>query len=187
MGKETRNKYVSTKDFTLSKGTSGFLLTCRRGKERPAAKEAISLLEDFHGKDDDEEIQKRPDTVEEDLENELKELKEKKNDEFVAIDTKLDCLVFIKSKTVKPVSFIHDLLHKFLKKGVRRTQYCSRILPVESTCQASMKEIEATAKSLIDPYFKVHLGSYAIAPKIRNNSKLNRDELIKVIADLGTF
>jgi len=95
-------------------------------------------------------------------------------------------LVFIKSKSIKPVEFIIELLNDFLAKGVRRTQFCSRILPVETTCQATMKEIEATAKSLIDPYFKERAElSYAIAPKIRSNAKLNRDELIKVIADLG--
>jgi tRNA acetyltransferase TAN1 len=189
MGKESRSKYVSNKDFAVPKGSLGFLLTCRRGKERPAAKEAIALLEDWHGNDDEELNKKASENIEEDFEKELEELKEeRKNGEFIAVDTKLDCLVFIKCKSIKPVEFITDLLNDFLAKGVRRTKYCSRILPVETTCQASMKEIETAAKLLIDPYFKDCPDvSYAVAQKIRNNSKLKRDELIKGIADLGRF
>ncbi|KAJ3306280.1 hypothetical protein HDV03_000202 [Kappamyces sp. JEL0829] len=183
--KQTK-KYSS---FQIENETRGFFVTCRRGKERLAQAELVLMLDEWRQKlygDSEKEVEYE--TVEDELEAELASLKQKKGKKvFAALDTFIDCCLFIRcSPPVDPVPFAHSLLTDLYTNKLKKTRYCSRFIPISTTCQASHEAITAMATKEILSFFHPDRDptTFAIEIKIRNNSHLDRDRVIKEVASL---
>jgi tRNA acetyltransferase TAN1 len=171
--------------FTLESGTQGFLVTHHRNKERGATSEIMNLFERQAELIFGEEDQKQSKIIEDDLEAELKKLKSKERRLFGAISTGIDCTLFIRcNPKVEPVSFVHSLMKRLSDSKSKHTRFCSRIIPFTNTCFAAMRDIIPTTKNCIGNLNQREPTTYAISIKIRNNTKLDRDEMITSIAAL---
>ncbi|KAJ3000675.1 hypothetical protein HDV02_004360 [Globomyces sp. JEL0801] len=195
MPKEGRKSYkksgFETKGgFTLESGTKGILVTCHRGKEIAAQSEILKVFEEFSEQleefQDFNQNHSKFSNIEDELENELLMLKKRDKKLFSHIQTGIDCTVFIRvHPSLNPSDFIHKLLSQFFKLKVKKTRFCSRLIPLNNTCFATMREIKLMAEILLKDYFESKSSiTYSVVPKIRNNSKIIRDELITNIASL---
>ena len=137
-----------TGGFTIEKGTCGILVTCHKGKERQAQTEIISILEDnLEQKDSNEQISI---DIENELKQEIENLKKKEKKMFAGIQTGIACTVFIRfDLSINPVLFVHELLSKMSIKKIKQSRYCSRIIPISSTCFATISEIKNLAEKII--------------------------------------
>jgi tRNA acetyltransferase TAN1 len=191
MPKEERKKGGYQKNevkggFVLPAGTQGFLITHHRNKDRGALSEIMNLFNN-HSETmvEPSEILKPNDVVEEDLEQELKELKSKEKRLFSQIRTGIECTIFIRAhQKIHPVDFAHSLLQEMVKTKQKETRFSSRILPFSSTCFATMRDIKTMAEMIIEKNLNLlEPTTWAIFVKIRNNTKLDRDEVIKQVAE----
>jgi tRNA acetyltransferase TAN1 len=125
MPKDKKSYKIQTKksfQFILPSGSKGFIATCHRGRERKAKDELLQLFEEWFEKISVKELDSNLKTeksqekvfssIEEELEEELAELKDKKTEKlFSFIDTSVDCLIFVKvNQAIDPVSFMNSLL-----------------------------------------------------------------------------
>lgn len=63
-------------------------------------------------------------------------------------------VIFIRTQApVEPVHFVNHILTDMKKQQVKKTRYISRLLPVETTCQANMEDIERVARQIVTPKF----------------------------------
>lgn len=178
--------------FTLPTGSKGFLITCRRGRERNCKDELRQLFEEWaetHSsaaaeEDENEEFE----NVEEELESELAKLKNTKREKmFSFIDTGVDCIVFSKIKpSIDPVFFLHSLLSEMQSKGLKKTRYTSRILPVQDTCLGKLDDILEMSKRLIESFCASQNDSitYSIVSSVRNNQAVKKNDIISQVASL---
>eukprot|EP00842_Homolaphlyctis_polyrhiza_P001637 jgi/Hompol1/2474/HPOL_000093-RA len=90
------------------------------------------------------------------------------------------------TEPVEPVDFVTRILDDLQTKGLKRTRYTSRLMPIEDTCFANENDMKAMATKLIAKHFAdtEKPETYAIVPKTRNNTKVTRDTLIQLIAPL---
>ncbi|KAJ3078721.1 THUMP domain-containing protein 1, partial [Quaeritorhiza haematococci] len=115
---------------------------------------------------------------------------------FCGLNVGIDCCVFVKtSPPINPVQLLShiltDLSQKQSIKQTKKTRYTLRLHPIQETCYANMKDILEMAGRILKPWFhdgeKSEGVKYAIVPKIRNNDKIDRKELIDAIAaEVGT-
>ena len=183
--KKQKTAQHSMTGFQLPAGTQGFLLHCKMKRERRAGDEIINLFGE-HAEQFELETTKKTGSVEKDFENELLELQNKDKQLFKVINTGISCCLFVKAdSSIKPVSFLHSLMLELQTSGIKKTRYSTRILPMQSTCFANVSEVNAMAKEVLDKHLNNQEPStYAIAQKIKHNTKFERSALIDSIAAL---
>ncbi|KAL1920134.1 uncharacterized protein VTP21DRAFT_1280 [Calcarisporiella thermophila] len=178
--------------FGLGPGMSGILVTCTRGKEQQSVRELYSIFNEYADKlypssaDKGEESQEEQ-SVEDAVARELAEMKKPhKENRFASLMTQTECVVFIKvCNTIEPVSFVQYILKDLVETGMKKTRFSQRLVPFSKTCYANMNDILAMARELIKSHFEKEMPiRYAIIPKIRLNDRINRDELIRSLAEL---
>ncbi|KAK9761641.1 hypothetical protein K7432_013310 [Basidiobolus ranarum] len=195
----SKEKFSNPGNFQVDPGVFGFFVTCPRHKERACVSEMYAVLSEYADKlyssektDTAEESKEEPQeiSVEDEIANELAEMKKTahKDKRFANLNTQVDCVVFIKAKEpVVPTDLAAYILKDLKETGVKKTRFSLRLIPISNTCYANMNDIEATMKKLLAPHFHSENQepvTFAIVPKIRNNSKVDRDELIKSVAGL---
>ncbi|ORX90736.1 thump-domain-containing protein [Basidiobolus meristosporus CBS 931.73] len=190
----SKEKYANPGSFQVDPGVFGFFVTCPRHKERACVSEMYAVLSEYADKlypSESQEIEEKEVTsVEDEIANELAEMKKTahKDKRFANLNTQVDCVVFIKTKEpIVPTDLAAYILKDLKETGVKKTRFALRLIPISNTCYANMSDIEAAAKKLLAPHFhgeNQEPVTYAIVPKIRNNSKIDRDELIKSVAGL---
>ena len=162
----------------IQPGMRGYLITCHRNKEKQATIEILSLFNEYFEKD--HEFQG---SLEDQLKQETSALLDEK--EFTSIPTGTDCLVFIQTKTIEPVAFLDKILDDLMASKKKKTRYTSRIIPFEQSCKANLTEIKEMALKMVAPRFQGQPSiPYAILPRVRNNSHLDRDKIIQCIYPL---
>ncbi|RKP24630.1 hypothetical protein SYNPS1DRAFT_16893 [Syncephalis pseudoplumigaleata] len=130
----------------------------------------------------------------------LQQAKEKQTRLFTSLATQTECVVFIRTRPpVEPVSMARTILQDFATTQQQRTRYTNRIVPITLTCRSQLDDIERMATTVLAPIFHTEdaaehpikasgrrmgsmYGYFAIQPKIRNCDRVDRDELIKLIA-----
>lgn len=178
-------------------GMHGYLATCNfREKdcirecynilnEQPIAENAEVKEEDAVKKESDEEEEI---DISSQLENEIADTKKiNKNRVFQAVSTDVANCVFIKASIENPVEFGVKIVRSIAESKLSKSKFILRFLPIETICKANIPDITNAAGLLFDKYFIKEPKSYSIIFNRRYNNSINRDELIKVLADLITL
>lgn len=156
--------------------TQGFLISCRRGRERDASIEVKSLFDEY---DRQEDKQPELSTIEDSLSHELKELvSAKKRYKIVVL---AECLLWARI-SFDPIDMHIRIMNDLISSSKRKTRYTSRIIPIENTCHASFEEIKEMTKQLTAKCFGTNPTAYSIVPKTRNNTHMDRKKLIEAVA-----
>ncbi|KAJ5332058.1 hypothetical protein MYU51_016983 [Penicillium brevicompactum] len=180
-----------TKMSTIEHGDVGVFVTCDMGKEKKCLNEAIDLFSQaIEGTTEEED---EPDTDDEDIEaqiqRELEGLQPNKDKprQFRPVQLEMPCVTFVRlDPSIEPVQLVHRLCSEaYANPEVKKSRYIQRMHPVTKIQKTLRVDLEAFAKEILKPYF--HSGgppkTYAIRPSVRGNAKLNRDIVIKTVAD----
>ncbi|ORZ13503.1 hypothetical protein BCR42DRAFT_330305 [Absidia repens] len=199
-----KDRVGGSSQFNIQPNMNGIIVMCTRTREARAVKEAIDLFNQYadqlypetitkQNDNDDNEKEDDEDDLEASIAKELAGLKDTKKDKkerFTSVSTGTDCMLFIKTcPEIEPCRFVHDLLMDMKEKQIKKTRYLSRILPVQQTCMANLPEMERVAQLVVHPLFNtlnedgtITSKTFSVIPRVRNNSKLDRMEVIKLFA-----
>lgn len=199
MSKINKAKYMR---YDIKKGRKscldinmrGFLCSCNN-REKECVSEAYNILNkyaDQQNKQDDappvlldDEIEEKD--VQDDLLNELASLKsEKKSKPFQLVESGAKNFLFIKTTLDNPVELALKIVSDIYETKSQQTKFLIRLVPVEITCKAYIKDIENTFRTLAEKHFKQEAKTFSIAYNHRNNNNLQRDDVIKTIANVIT-
>ncbi|XP_072125105.1 THUMP domain-containing protein 1 isoform X2 [Mobula birostris] len=177
----------------LEAGMQGLLITCNMN-ERKCTAEAYSLLYEYadqlygpekfveESNSEDEE----DDDAEAALEQEVRQINastQKQLRRFQALDSGANNIVFIRTHDIEPDKLVHHILKDLHTTKKKKTRAILRMLPVSGSCKAFMEEIPKYFETFLEPWFKVpKKATFQIVYKARNNSHMNRDDVIKALA-----
>ena len=177
--------------FSVEPGMKGILISCFRKRESACVLEAYNLFDQFYeipdrsNSNEQASSDAREIPVEEQVENELKMLRNKKEKSkpFLNIPLgDLECLVFIKTcPQIRPSTFVQTVLDDALANKIRKTRYCHRMIPLDASCYANMTDLKKTFELFISEYFSASQPSktYCLLIESRFNSSLSKDEIIR--------
>lgn len=145
----------------------------------------------------DSAVPEKNSTVDQDLEDELKSLREKnhKNSVFLSTTLEVPCIGFIqiKSGISHPSLFIDDFYEYFTQsKTISRN--VNRLLPVDKICYANIKDIEGSLQQLVENYMKKIVNeaktcnetmlTFSVVYRQRHNGNLKREEIVSSAASI---
>ncbi|XP_012783017.2 THUMP domain-containing protein 1 [Ochotona princeps] len=180
----------------LEPGLQGILITCNMN-ERKCVEEAYSLLneygDDMYGpeKFTDKDLQPSgsegdDDDAEAALKKEVGDLKastEMRLRRFQSVESGANNVVFIRTLGIEPEKLVHHILQDMYKTKKKKTRVILRMLPISGTCKAFLEDMKKYAETFLEPWFKApNKGTFQIVYKSRNNSHVNREEVIKELA-----
>ncbi|XP_005405083.1 PREDICTED: THUMP domain-containing protein 1 [Chinchilla lanigera] len=181
----------------LEPGLQGILITCNMN-ERKCVEEAYSLLneygddlygpEKFTEKDQQLSGSEGEDDVEAALKKEVGDIKastEKRLRRFQSVESGANNVVFIRTLGIEPEKLVYHILQDVYKTKKRKTRVILRMLPISGTCKAFLEDMKKYAETFLEPWFKApNKGTFQIVYKSRNNSHVNREEVIKELAGI---
>lgn len=166
----------------------GFLCSCNN-REKECISEALNILNKYADQNNSEKIPQEEANanidVQDDLQNEINLLKtEKKSKVFQLVDSGAKNFLFIKTTLENTVDLAWKIVADIHLTKIQQTKFLIRLIPVEITCRAYIKDIETAFKPLADKYFKEEKKTFLIAYNHRNNNNLERDDVIKSVANV---
>ncbi|XP_054433193.1 THUMP domain-containing protein 1 [Pteronotus mesoamericanus] len=181
----------------LEPGLQGILITCNMN-ERKCVEEAYILLseygddlygpEKFIDKDQQPSGSEEDDDVEAALKKEVGDIKasmEMKLRRFQSVESGANNVVFIRTLGIEPEKLVHHILQDMYKTKKKKTRVILRMLPISGTCKAFLEDMKRYAETFLEPWFKApNKGTFQIVYKARNNSHMNREEVIKELAGI---
>ncbi|XP_004622925.1 THUMP domain-containing protein 1 [Octodon degus] len=181
----------------LEPGLQGILITCNMN-ERKCVEEAYSLLneygddlygpEKFTDKDQQLSGSEGEDDVEAAMKKEVGDIKtstEKRLRRFQSVESGANNVVFIRTLGIEPEKLVYHILQDVYKTKKRKTRVILRMLPISGTCKAFLEDMKKYAETFLEPWFKApNKGTFQIVYKSRNNSHMNREEVIKELAGI---
>ncbi|KAF0882232.1 THUMP domain-containing protein 1 [Crocuta crocuta] len=182
----------------LEPGLQGILITCNMN-ERKCVEEAYSLLneygDDMYGPEKFTDKDKQPsgsegedDDVEAALKKEVGDIKastEMKLRRFQSVESGANNVVFIRTLGIEPEKLVHHILQDMYETKKKKTRVILRMLPISGTCKAFLEDMKKYAETFLEPWFKApNKGTFQIVYKSRNNSHMNREEVIKELAGI---
>ncbi|OQD85712.1 hypothetical protein PENANT_c009G08706 [Penicillium antarcticum] len=176
----------------IESGESGVFLTCDMGREGKCLREAMDVFSQAIEGDEkptEEESDSDDEDIEAQIRRELEGLQPSKDKprQFQGVQMELPCVVWMRlDPSVDPVQLVHRLcLEAEANPETKKSRYIKRMHPITSIRKTLSVDLEAFAKEILKPHF--HSGgppkTYAIRPTVRGNHKLNRDIIIKTVAD----
>ncbi|XP_050301065.1 THUMP domain-containing protein 1 homolog [Anthonomus grandis grandis] len=173
---------------TIDINLKGFLCSCNN-REKDCVRESYNLLNkyaDVLWPQVSTEVSEEKTEVEDDLQKELQELhKEKKETRrFQVVDSGAKNFLFIKTTLEDPVKLAESIVKEISEKKSQETKFLLRLIPIETTCKAYLKDIEKAFELLCKKHFSSQSKTYSIVFNHRNNNSVSRDEVIKSIADM---
>ncbi|XP_061392792.1 THUMP domain-containing protein 1 homolog [Musca vetustissima] len=103
---------------------------------------------------------------------------------FQVVDTGATNCIFIKTTLAEPASITKHIVKDIAETKKQKTRYLLRLLPIEIVCKANNKDIVDSAGQLCDKYFLNEPTTFSIVFNKRFNNDINRDTLIKELADI---
>lgn len=188
--KQYHNKNTQ-KRTSLDVNLKGFLCSCNN-RERDCVRESYNILNKYADilwppkpAEPATSSEAKPD-IEDDLQRELKELRSEKRDtkRFQVIDSGAKNFLFIKTTVEDPVKLAESIVQEISEKKDQETKFLLRLVPIETTCKAYVKDIEKAFEPLCEKHFSAEAKSFSIVFNHRNNNSVSRDEVIKAIADM---
>ncbi|CCD26884.1 putative tRNA acetyltransferase NDAI_0I03160 [Naumovozyma dairenensis CBS 421] len=213
-----KRKFKVSSGF-LDPGTSGIYATCARRKERQAAQELGLLFEEkleeiykdelaeLDAADDNTEEGDNNDdkkkgeqelSIEDQIKQELSELKdhdkkttltgEKKKDPLQFIDLDCECVIFCKTrKPIVPEEFLHKIIESLADPTnmEKRTRYVQKLTPITYSCSGSMDQLIKLAQRVLAPHF--HNADnpteykFAVEVSRRNFNSIPKMDIIKQV------
>ncbi|KAG0155185.1 hypothetical protein PDIDSM_759 [Penicillium digitatum] len=195
-------KYGKQKNrVAIESGDVGVFVTCDMGREGKCLSEAVDIFSQaIEGTENQEEEEQ--DTDDEDIEaqirRELEGLQPSKDKtrQFQPIQMDMPCgrsRIFPQNAISlgrSDLGALTRLVHRLCSEAhahpeTKKSRWIKRMHPVTSIRKTLSVDLAAFAKEILKPHF--HSGgppkTYAIRPTVRGNSKLNRDVIIKTVAD----
>ncbi|KAF6203024.1 hypothetical protein GE061_003437 [Apolygus lucorum] len=189
-GKKRKSYYSDFKDAkrwrgVLSVGMKGFLCTCNM-RMKECIREAYNLLNDFSDKlDGPEKIEEPSDSIEDELEKELNDMRKKPKDKkFQVVETGADNTVFIKTTVDDPKKITYEIFSEIYTSKQNRSRFLLRMVPIDVTCKAYIEDIRKAADGLFDQPFKCDPLTFNVFYKARYNNSLLRDEVLSAMVTL---
>nr|XP_037849869.1 THUMP domain-containing protein 1-like [Chlorocebus sabaeus]XP_037849870.1 THUMP domain-containing protein 1-like [Chlorocebus sabaeus] len=182
----------------LEPGLQGILITCNMN-ERKCVEEAYSLLneygDDMYGPEKFTDKDQQPsgsegedDDVEAALKKEVGDIKastELRLRRFQSVESGANNVVFIRTLGIEPEKLVHHILQDMYKTKKKKTRVILRMLPISGTCKAFLEDMKKYAQTFLEPWFKTpNKGTFQIVYKSRNNSHVNREEVIRELAGI---
>ncbi|KAJ5634198.1 hypothetical protein N7528_002040 [Penicillium herquei] len=193
----------------IESGEVGVFVTCDKGKESKCCAEVTDIFSDIIEKSAkpgaDEDSDSDDADIEAQIQRELEGLSasKKKSRPVQAMQLDMPCVIFarLNDKSVDPVELVHKLCADAqANPDKKQSRFIKRLTPITMIRKTLSVDLEAFAKEILKPHFhsggppkKVRslsyshamafLFSYAIRPSVRGNSKMNRDTIIKTVAD----
>ncbi|ENN77094.1 THUMP domain-containing protein 1 homolog [Dendroctonus ponderosae] len=159
----------------------GFLCSCNI-RERDCVRESYNLLNKYADLLWPPQAAASDANVEESLETELKSLRSEKR--FQVVDSGAKNLIFIKTTLEEPVTLAEHILQQIYESKSQETRFLIRLVPIETTCKAYIKDIEQAFQPLCERHFSLESKTFAVMFNHRNNNSVTRDEVIKTVADI---
>ncbi|KAG7663357.1 uncharacterized protein J8A68_003105 [[Candida] subhashii] len=201
-GGNAKKRYKKPTNVLLDPNTSGIYATCNRNKEKACKQELMLYLQDKieelykvseleDEEDEDESSVKEELSIEDKLQQELNEMKESsknKTNLLTPIDIDCECLVFIKTKKpIDPEELVEKVCEESYESTVKRTRYTQKLSPVMDSCSASKEELQNLTRRVLARHFHQSEDQkpikFAININKRNFNTLNKDQMIKAIAE----
>lgn len=120
--------------------------------------------------------------VEEDLKKEIEALKGREGRRFQVVDSGAKNVLFIRTTLENPVELSEKIMTDVQRTKQQQCRFLIRLVPVEVTCKAYVKDIEKAIEPLLERYFKSQPRTFGIVFNHRNNSSVCREEVIEVVA-----
>ncbi|CAG9821610.1 unnamed protein product [Phaedon cochleariae] len=190
------NKFFNKKSFkrsTVEPNYKGFLCSCNN-REKDCIKEAYNLLNKYADllypqqdtKESCSEETMEETSIEDELEKELSELKATKRDKnrFQVVESGAKNILFIRTTIEDPVKLAHTIVQDLESSKNQQTRFLIRLVPIEITCKAYLNDIKTAMVPIAERYFKDAKKTFSVIFNHRNNNSFNRDEVIKLVADL---
>ncbi|XP_075420702.1 THUMP domain-containing protein 1 [Tenrec ecaudatus] len=182
----------------LEPGLQGILITCNMN-ERKCVEEAYSLLneygDDLYGPEKFTDTnqpssgnEEEDDDVEAALKKEVDDIRastEMRRRRFQSVESGANNVVFIRTLGIEPEKLVHHILQDMHNTKKKKTRVILRMLPISGTCKAFLEDMKKYAETFLEPWFKApNKGTFQIVYKSRNNSHMNRDDVIKELAGI---
>ncbi|XP_015733001.1 THUMP domain-containing protein 1 [Coturnix japonica] len=189
----------------LEAGMRGILITCNMN-ERKCVGEAYSLLGEYgdllygpeqlpepaerlSGSDrEEEEQEEEEDDAEAALKKEVGQIRastERRLRRFQSVESGANNVVFIRTQGIEPENLVHHILKDIHTTKKKKTRVILRMLPISGTCKAFLEDMKKYTETFFEPWFKApNKSTFQIVYKARNNSHMNREEVIKELAGI---
>ncbi|XP_052266394.1 THUMP domain-containing protein 1-like [Dreissena polymorpha] len=185
----------------LDAGMKGFLVTCNK-YERETVREMYNILNEYadtlYGPetatsektdDSDDSGEEEEEDIEKALEKERSDILKlaKTERRFQNTNTKFKNLIFIRTALEDPCGLAHHIFTDMMATHTQKARYAQRMIPVDLTCKANMKNIEPAMKIVLTPHFQTAFGvglRYTSVCKIRNNNSIQRIAILPMIGRL---
>lgn len=172
-----------TKRSVLDVNMRGFLCSCNN-REKDCVYESYNLLNRYadalYGSE--EEKQKSSGDVDDDLKKEIEALKGKQARRFQVVDSGAKNILFIRTTLENPVELAEKIMMDVQRTQQQQSRFLIRLVPIEVTCKAYVKDIEKAIEPLLEKYFKSQPRTFAVVFNHRNNSEVCRDAVIEGVA-----
>ena len=182
----------------LCPGMTGILITTN-DQEKLCVPDAYNLLNEYadqlYGPEsahiEDSPGDNEGEDVATTLEQEVHRLRgsEQQPRRFQASSSGAKGTVFIQCRPpVEPVELVHHTLTDVMTKRQHKSRFCQRLIPVSVVCYATPEDIQKQVPRVLAPHFYQDntLWKFAVVYKARNNTNVNRDDIIKTLASLAT-
>lgn len=208
------------KKFRMASGfidpaTSGIYATCARRKEKRAAEELKlyfeEKIEELYGDEikklaeedneanevSEESEPKEELSIEEQIQQEVSELKKKANNNNLTkeekkkelvqfIDLDCECVIFCKTrKPVNPEELVKKIMEELAdpENTIKRTRYVQKLTPIMSSCSASLEQLNKLAEHVLGPRFHTEAAKekgikFAIEVTRRNFNTIPKMDII---------
>lgn len=183
----------------LDVGDKGFLVTCNF-KERDSIREVYGLLNEYYSKikgDSDEkkdepeaEVEEEEDDITSQLQDQITKTKQDakiKAHNFQMVPTGVQNLIFIRATIDDVLELGSTIIRDLAETKKKKTKVTLRLLPIATVCKANIEDIKNAAGLLFDKHFLGSPTTFAINFNKRFNNDVQRDEVIKELADLVTL
>lgn len=187
---KSKHKYYNkNKKFTkpgLDVNLKGFLCSCNN-REKECVREAYNLLNKYADMVFPPEPQKEQAeenlemSIEDELKKELSQIKSVKR--FQQIESGAKNFLFIKTILDDPVKLAQTIVSELKSDGSQQSRFLIRLVPIEVTCKAYVKDITVAFMPLAEKYFKDNPTTFSVVYNHRNNNSVNRDEVIQAVAE----
>ncbi|XP_057450099.1 uncharacterized protein LOC130741267 [Lotus japonicus] len=136
--------------------------------------------------DSSNKVEKSIDTL---IDEELRELGDKKKRRFVKLESGCNGVVFIQMRKKDGDKSPKDIVHRIVTSAASTRKHMSRfilrMLPIEVSCYASKEEISRAIKPLVEQNFPVPTQKplkFAVMYEARANTGIDRMEIIDAVA-----
>lgn len=183
-------EHKRSKNNVLESNMRGFLCTCNN-REKDCIYESYNLLNRYadalYGCKEDEKCKDGDEDVSDKLASEVESLKEDKSSlsskRFQVVKCGAKNVIFIRTTIENPVELAEKIVADVQRTKQQQARFLLRLIPIETSCKAYIKDIKQAIQPLLEKYFKDQPRTFSVVFNHRNNSNLSRDEVIKEMAD----